>query len=139
MSRKDVIVSIHVVVVCGVMSHKPPCPGINSIEKKIKFNQRKKGKRKNGDKKSKKKKKMKKIQNKQIEYHFKREKKRIMNNSDKKNGINIISKKEYFKKIYSAKSMKKSENLLKNILKFKEQKKKTKNKRRNAQKSKCHF
>ena len=31
--KRTIFVSIHVVVVCGVMSHKPPCPGINSIAK----------------------------------------------------------------------------------------------------------
>jgi hypothetical protein len=29
--KRTIFVSMHVVVVCGVMSRKPPCPGINSI------------------------------------------------------------------------------------------------------------
>jgi len=36
--KRTIVVSMYVVVVCGVMSLKSPCPGINSIENKEETN-----------------------------------------------------------------------------------------------------
>ena len=71
--KRTTIVLMYAVVVCGVMSHKPPCPGINSIKETTKKNRSGKV-----FDKAKKIKKARKIKNerKQIEHYMKRLKKK---------------------------------------------------------------
>jgi hypothetical protein len=76
--KRTIIVSIYVVVVYGVMSHKSPCPGINSIKetkkRNVKHKKSRMGKAIDKAKKIKKANKIKK-EKKQIEHFLKRMKK----------------------------------------------------------------
>ena len=125
--KRTIIVSIYVVVVYSVMSYKPPCPGINSIEKNSKKITRKKTHSNEKNRGAKIRKRIK-ADNKAIEHHLKREKKREKKDISNQN---IIKKNIRKKRVTKVKFR---ENRKKLALRAKESLKNKTNQKRKARK-----